>query len=66
MWYSDTIAQEIVWTDEDLFPCDTAYDFEDESPWSSEDEDWEYDAEAEWERMAEDAAMEGHLFGWDA
>ena len=47
MWLSDTIAQEIVWSDEDLFPIDVDFveEYEDEAPWSDADydqEDWDY------------------------
>lgn len=48
MWLSDTIAQEIVWSDEDLFPIDDVdpvTEYEDEAPWSDADydqEDWYY------------------------
>lgn len=48
MWLSDTVAQEIVWSDEDLFPIDDVdfvTEYEDEAPWSDSDydqEDWYY------------------------
>ena len=66
MWYSDTIAQEIVWSDEDVYPIfeDDSYTPEDETFWSDEQDD-DYSPEDEWNGMAEDAALEGSLFGWD-
>ena len=55
------------WDTSDM--ADTWADYGDhaEAMWS--DEDWdmtEDEAESYWYDSAEDAAMEGHLFGWDA
>jgi len=64
MWLVDSITGEIVIDDQFTYAVDPAYDYclEDEDPfWSSEDDD-----DSWYESMAEDAAMEGHLFGWDA
>lgn len=61
MWLSDTVAQEIVWSDEDLFPVfeDTYQEFEDEAPWSDEGQDG-YSPEEMWDVLAEDAYLDAY------
>ena len=61
MWLSDTIAQEVVWSDEDLFPIydDLYQEYEDEAPWSDEDLDG-YDPQDAWNGMAEDAFLDSY------
>ena len=60
MWVLDSIAQEIVWSNEILFDPELDYGPEDDDMFDScEHEDWG-------DNLEEDRAMEGFLFGWDA
>ena len=60
MWVLDSIAQEIVWSNEILFDPELDYGPEDDDMSDScEHEDWS-------DNLEEDRAMEGFLFGWDA
>lgn len=61
MWVSDTIAQEIAWSDEDMFPIfeDESYVPEDEGFYSDEQDD-DYSPEDHWNATAEDAYLEAY------
>ena len=57
-WDTETVADADVWAD---------YGDHAEAIWSDADEDeLEEDPWPQGDIFAEDAAMEGHLFGWDA
>jgi hypothetical protein len=58
LWDTPSVSDADVWAD---------YGDYAEAMWSDAEDEWdEADAEAYWEGQAEDAAMEAHLFGWDA
>ena len=58
LWYTPSVADADVWADYGDYAEDMWSDAEDEFDQAS--------AESYWYDAAEDAAMEGHLFGWDA
>jgi hypothetical protein len=58
LWDTETVADADVWAD---------YGDHAEDTWSDEaDADEQEDPWPQGDIFAEDAAMEGHLFGWDA